>query len=153
MKLTNITIPKAKPTDKTQKLFDGGGLFLEVTPKGSKRWRFKYRFGGKEKLLSFGVYPEISLKDARMRHQEARKHLAQGIDPSEVKKVIKSNLAGCQSALKNDPLSASKIAPPSQTKKTVVFSASCIGPPKRAQGAFWSENGPKCCSSERKKDP
>lgn len=94
MKLTNITISKVKPTDKTQKLFDGGGLFLEVTPKGSKLWRFKYRFGGKEKLLSLGVFPEISLKDARARHQEARKHLAQGIDPSEVKKVIRSNLAG-----------------------------------------------------------
>jgi integrase len=94
MKLTNIAISKAKPTEKTQKLFDGGGLFLEVTPKGAKRWRFKYRFGGKEKLISLGIYPEISLKDARVRHLEARKHLAQGIDPSEVKKVIKSNLAG-----------------------------------------------------------
>lgn len=67
---------------------------MEVTPKGAKRWRFKYRFGGKEKLFALGVFPEISLKDARARHQEARKHLAQGIDPSEVKKVIKSNLAG-----------------------------------------------------------
>jgi len=74
MKLTNIAISKANPTEKTQKLFDGGGLFLEVTPKGGKRWRFKYRFGGKEKLISLGIYPEISLKDARSRHQEARRN-------------------------------------------------------------------------------
>lgn len=94
MKLTNIAISKIKPTEKKQKLFDGGGLFLEVTPKGSKCWRFKYRFGGQEKLLSLGQYPEISIKDARARHQEARKHLANGIDPSEVKKAFKSNLAG-----------------------------------------------------------
>lgn len=94
MKLTNIAISKVKPTDKTQKLFGGGGLFLEVTPKGAKRWRFKYRFGGKEKLLSLGIFPEISLEDARARHRESRKHLAQGIDPSEVKKVIRFNLAG-----------------------------------------------------------
>lgn len=94
MKLTNIAISKVKPTEKTQKLFDGGGLFIEVTPKGAKRWRYKYRFGGKEKLLSIGMYPEVSLKDARERHLEARKYLVQGIDPGEIKKAFKSNLAG-----------------------------------------------------------
>lgn len=94
MKLTNVAISQVKPTGKTQKLFDGGGLFLEVTPTGARRWRFKYRFGGKEKLLSLGVHPDVSLKDARGRHQEARRHLAQSIDPSEVRKVVKSALAG-----------------------------------------------------------
>lgn len=94
MKLTNVAISQVKPTGKTHKLFDGGGLFLEVTPTGGRRWRFKYRFGGKEKLISLGVYPDVSLKDARERHQEARRHLAQGIDPSEVRKVFKSALAG-----------------------------------------------------------
>ncbi|MDD2466315.1 MAG: integrase arm-type DNA-binding domain-containing protein [Desulfobulbus sp.] len=94
MKSTNIAISKAKATDKTQKIFDGGGLFLEITTKGAKRWRFKYRFGGKEKLISLGLYPEISLKDAGERHLEARKHLANGINPSEIKKAFKSNVAG-----------------------------------------------------------
>ncbi|MGD9950678.1 MAG: transposase [Desulfobulbus sp.] len=93
MKLTNIAISKAKAIDKTQKLFDGGSLFLEITTKGAKRWRFKYRFGGKEKLISLGLYPEVSLKDARERHLEARKPLANGINPSEIKKAFKTHLA------------------------------------------------------------
>ncbi|WP_350214714.1 integrase arm-type DNA-binding domain-containing protein [Algiphilus sp.] len=87
MKLTDSAVRNAKPADKTQKLFDGGGLFLEVTQKGSKRWRWKYRYGGKEKLLSMGVYPVTGLKEARERRNEARKQLAEGKDPSALRKA------------------------------------------------------------------
>ena len=65
MPLTAIAIQKAKIGDKTLRLFDGGGLYLELTPTGGKWWRLKYRFDGKEKRLSLGVYPEISLRLAR----------------------------------------------------------------------------------------
>lgn len=90
MPLTDTAIRNARPTDKTQKLFDGGGLYLEVTPKGGKYWRLKYRFSGKEKRLSLGVYPEITLKDARLRRDDARKLLANQIDPSENRKAQKA---------------------------------------------------------------
>jgi hypothetical protein len=94
MPLTDVTIKNVKSSSKTIRLFDGGGLYLEVSPAGGKWWRFKYRFGGKEKRLALGVYPDISLKDARSRHQDARKQLAQGIDPSEAKKMVIASLSG-----------------------------------------------------------
>ena len=71
-------------------LTDGGGLYLEVTTKGSKRWRLKYRLSGVEKLISLGLYPEITLKDARERCSEARKLLANGVNPSETRKAQKA---------------------------------------------------------------
>lgn len=76
-KLTDTTVRTAKPADKPYKLFDGGGLFLLVTPAGGKLWRLKYRHGGKEKGLAFGAYPAVSLKDARAKAAEARRLLAQ----------------------------------------------------------------------------
>ena len=95
MPLKDTQIRKTKPTGKTQRLFDGGGLYLEISPKGGKWWRLKYRFGGKEKRLSLGVYPEISLKDARERREEARKLLANDIDPSENRKAKKASKIEC----------------------------------------------------------
>lgn len=92
MALTDTLIKNTKPTEKTQKLFDGNGLYLEVTPKGSKRWRFKYRFMGKEKLLSVGLYPEISLRVARERRDELRRKVAEGCDPSVERKALKDAL-------------------------------------------------------------
>jgi len=71
-------------------MFDGGGLYLEISPKGGKWWRLKYRFGGKEKRLSLGVYPDVSLKDARVRRDEARKLLANEVDPSENRNARKA---------------------------------------------------------------
>ncbi|WUR14727.1 integrase arm-type DNA-binding domain-containing protein [[Empedobacter] haloabium] len=90
MPLTDITIRTAKPGPKPAKLFDERGLFLLVTPAGGKWWRLKYRFEGKEKLLSLGVYPDVSLKDARERRDSARKQIADGIDPSLNRKAQKS---------------------------------------------------------------
>jgi len=75
---------------KQKTLFDGGGLLLRVNPSGSKCWRFKYRFEGKEKMLSLGTYPEINLDDARCQRDSARDLLRQGIDPSVVRKEEKA---------------------------------------------------------------
>ena len=90
MPLTDTAIKNAKPGDKPRKLYDSGGLYLEVSPKGGKWWRLKFRFDGKEKRLSLGVYSDISLKDARDRRDEARKLLAHGVDPSENRKAEKA---------------------------------------------------------------
>ncbi len=88
--LTDTVIRHAKPHGKTARLFDSGGLYLEVSPTGGKWWRLKYRFAGKEKRLSLGVYPAVGLKDARQHRDEARKLLADGIDPGENRKAQKA---------------------------------------------------------------
>jgi integrase len=98
MPLTDTAIRNAKPgltpkgekTAKPYKLSDAGGLYVEVTPAGGKWWRLKYRFAGKEKRLSLGVYPEVTLAKARERRDEARRRLADGIDPSEHRKATKA---------------------------------------------------------------
>jgi integrase len=89
MALTATTIKTCKPKDKAYKLTDGGGLYLLVSPSGGKWWRFDYRCQSKRKTLSMGVYPAISLKDARDRRDEAKKQLANGIDPAMVRKSQK----------------------------------------------------------------
>lgn len=89
MKLGDTKCKAAKPQEKPYKLADGGGLYLEIMPNGSKCWRMKYRYLGKEKRLAFGVYPIISLADARESRERAKKLLAQGIDPSCAKKEEK----------------------------------------------------------------
>jgi integrase len=88
--LTDIQVKNAKPKEKDATFFDGGGLYLLVTPTGGKLWRLKYRYTGKEKLISFGTYPGISLSDARQRREDARKLLANGVDPGEIKKAQKA---------------------------------------------------------------
>jgi integrase len=89
MPLTDTACKNAKPEIKPRKIADGGGMYLEVMPNGSKYWRLKYRFGGKEKRIALGVYPDVSLADARERRAQARKLLAAGNDPSEAKKEAK----------------------------------------------------------------
>ena len=90
MPLTDFGIRRAKPGSKSRKIFDGRGLYLEVTPRGGKYWRLKYRFGGKEKRLSLGVYPDVPLKEARRRCEDSRRLLAQEIDPSEHRQALKA---------------------------------------------------------------
>lgn len=90
MALTDIGVRNAKPTGKLYRLFDERGMYLEVSANGGKWWRFKYRFEGKEKRLSLGVYPDVGLKDARERRDEMRKLLAKGVDPGEHKKAKKA---------------------------------------------------------------
>jgi len=89
MALTELTVKKAKPADKQQKLSDGRGMYLLVHPNGSKYWRMDYRFGGKQKTLALGVYPDISLAQARERREEARKLLANDSDPGAIKRTTK----------------------------------------------------------------
>ena len=93
MPLTNVVIAKAKPADKPQRLFDGGGLYLEIMPTGGKLWRWKYRHAGKEKRLALGAFPEVSLAEVRDKHAAARKLLAAGIDPGEQRKAQKAATA------------------------------------------------------------
>lgn len=89
MALSDVKVRSAKSEAKAYKLTDGEGMVLLVHPNGSKYWRLRYRFGGKEKMLALGKYPEVSLADARARRDEARKLLANGVDPSENKKAVK----------------------------------------------------------------
>jgi len=86
MMLTDIKVRTAKPKEKQYKLTDGNGMHLLVHPNGSKYWRLQYRFGGKQKMLALGVYPDVSLADARARRDDARKLLANNIDPGDKKK-------------------------------------------------------------------
>jgi integrase len=87
--LSETKIRTTKAQSKEYKLFDGGGMFLLVTTSGGKLWHFKYRLDGKEKKLSLGTYPEVSLLEARQRREDARKLLANGIDPGAVRKAQK----------------------------------------------------------------
>ena len=89
--LTDTKIRNIKPAEKPIRLFDGGGLYLEVSPSGGKWWRVKYRFAGKEKRLSVGVYPDVSLKLARERLEEARKLLAEEVDPGENRRAVRES--------------------------------------------------------------
>lgn len=90
MPLTDTAVRTAKPTDKQRKLADERGLFLLVTPAGGKYWRMKYRYGGKEKTLALGVYPDVTLKAARAARDGARTLLVNGIDPGAAKKAHKA---------------------------------------------------------------
>jgi integrase len=90
MALTDTVIRKAKTKDAAYRLSDGGGLYLWISPTGGKLWRWKYRFDGREKLMSFGSYPDVSLSLARDRHSEARKLRASGIDPMAQRKAEKA---------------------------------------------------------------
>ncbi|MCX9097325.1 integrase arm-type DNA-binding domain-containing protein [Providencia rettgeri] len=89
MALTDTKVRAAKPDEKAYTLTDSDGLFLYIHPNGSKYWRFRFRFGGKQHLMAFGIYPEISLADARERRDAARKQVALGIDPRELKRELK----------------------------------------------------------------
>ena len=90
MPLTDIEIKKAKAKDKPYRMTDGGGMCLLVHPNGGKYWRLAYRFGGKQKTLALGVYPDISLADARDRREQARKLLTNDADPGAVKQAQKA---------------------------------------------------------------
>ena len=87
--LTDTEIRKIKPNEKPLKISDGGGLFLLVTPQGGKLWRLAYRLAGKQKTLALGAYPAVSLAEARAKRDEAKKQLANGIDPSKAKRAAK----------------------------------------------------------------
>ena len=89
MALTDTHIRNAKPKPKPYKVSDGGGMYLLVMPDGARYWRMDYRYAGKRRTLALGVYPLLSLSDARARREEARGSLAQDIDPGVAKKARK----------------------------------------------------------------
>jgi hypothetical protein len=89
--LSDTQIRSAKPSDKSIRLRDERGLYLELTPSGGRWWRLKYRFAGKEKLLSMGTYPDTTLKAARDKRERARKLLAEGVDPSDARRAEKAS--------------------------------------------------------------
>lgn len=99
--LTDKEIKASKPKEKEYKLFDGQGLYLSITPKGHKWWRLKYRFNGKEKRISLGVYPTVSLADARAKREELKKLIAKGIDPSDKKKQEKQEAQKTEAKKRN----------------------------------------------------
>ena len=84
--LSGEALETARPEKKPFRLYDGGGLYLQVNPTGSRLWRFKYRFEGKAKLLSFGTYPKVSLDTARVMRNDAQQLLKAGINPSDERK-------------------------------------------------------------------
>jgi integrase len=88
-KLTDIAIRAMKPRPQSYRVSDGGGLYLQIETSGSKLWRYAYRFGGKQKTLAIGAYPDVSLADARARHLEARRLLSEGVDPGQVRQQAK----------------------------------------------------------------
>ena len=88
-KLTALTVKKAEPAEKAYKLADGGGLYMEVMPNGSRYWRMKYRFAGKEKRLAFGVFPEVTLAEARQSRESARAILRADKDPGAERRAAK----------------------------------------------------------------
>jgi integrase len=92
--LTITSINAAKPGERPRKLFDGGGLYLEIRPNGSRLWRFKYRYGGTENRISFGAYPEVGLREARERREEARRLLREGRDPSVERRARQAGGSG-----------------------------------------------------------
>jgi integrase len=133
MPITDTAVRNAKTVDKPVKLYDGLGLFVIVTPAGGKWWRFRYRFEGKEKLLSFGTYPDTSLKDARERREAARKLIAQGIDPGAERKADKAAVAAltgnCFESLCREWLEQRKsTVEPAQHVKTLARMANDVFP-------------------------
>lgn len=98
MSLTDAAIRAAKPGDKTIKLFDSLGLYLEISPAGGRWWRLKYRLAGRERRISLGTYPSTSLREARKRRDEAKELLAQGLDPSAQRQAEKEAVKRQQKA-------------------------------------------------------
>ncbi len=123
MPLSDVALKGAKPREKPYKLFDERGLYLLVDPGGGKWWRFKYRFDGREKLLSLGTYPDTQLKRAREKRDEARRAVADGNDPSIARKAQRSAQADTFEAIAREylALQAKKLDPRTLEKKTAWF--------------------------------
>lgn len=125
MPLSDSKLRGVKASERAQKLFDGGGLYLLVQPTGARGWRLKYRYAGKEKLLSLGQYPETSLRDARERRDAARKLLAGGIDPSAHRRseALERRISGANTfeAVAQEWMQRLSIAPITAAKNRWLF--------------------------------
>lgn len=120
MPLSDVKIRTAKPGAKPMKLGDSGGLLLLVQPSGGKLWRFKYRINGKEKKLSFGKYPDVSLQAARKRRDEARSAVAAGVDTAEEKKREALEIALPVSTRTSVRRSAASVIPSSSASALLI---------------------------------
>ena len=126
-KLSDVKIRAAKPQDKLYSISDGEGMFLEISPKGGKWWRFKYRFNGKQKRLSLGTYPSTSLKAARDKRQQARELLASGVDPGDQRKAdkmatetaLRNTFAGVAEEWAQNKVSGEKWTPTTERKRRI----------------------------------
>lgn len=118
MALTELEIRAANAVEKPLKLFDGGGLYLLVTPGGGRLWRLKYRYEGKERGISLGVYPDVSLKRARICRDDARRMIAEGVEPSARRQADKNARAVTFELVANEwlELQAKKLAPVTLSK-------------------------------------
>jgi len=114
--LTETKLRNAKPTDKPYKLFDERGLYLIVHPNGGRWWRFKYTVGGREKLISLGTYPDVSLKRAREKRDDARSHVADGVDPSDKRQAERLAQADTFEAVAREWLPKQSFTPKSLQK-------------------------------------
>lgn len=125
MHLSDVAIRNARPSSRPQKLTDGDGLYLQLNPNGSRWWRFRYRVGGREKLISLGTYPEVSLKLARDRRDEARRLVADGGDPSAKRQAERAARADTFEALAREwlEMEAKTLGPRTLRKKTERFEA------------------------------
>jgi integrase len=123
--LTDIAIRSVKPGEKASKLFDGGGLFLLVKPNGARLWRMKYRVDGREKLISFGQYPDVPLKTARERRDEARRLIAAKVDPSAKRKAEQAARSDTFEAIAREylELKAKSLSPRTYARKLGRFVA------------------------------
>lgn len=123
MPLTDAAIRAARPREKPYKLFDGRGLYLIVRPNGARWWRFKYRVDGREKLLALGRYPEVALRDARQRCDDARRQVANSIDPGARRKAEKIARAESFEAVAREwlELQRAKLAPITFEKKLALL--------------------------------
>ncbi len=119
--LTETAVKAAKPADRPYKLSDERGLFLIVRPDGARWWRFRYRINGTEKLISMGTYPDVSLKRAREKREDARKLVADGVDPSEVRKAEKVAGADTFQAIAAEWLAKQNFAPATLEKAEWTF--------------------------------
>ena len=118
--LTDAQIRALKPREKPFKTFDGGGLYIQVTPKGGRWWRLKYRFAGREKLLSLGTYPDTSLKLARSKRDNARTLLAQNIDPGTRRREEKASRTNTLIAISHEWVKAGCPGGKNKQLKTVT---------------------------------
>ena len=140
-KLTDTTIRAAKPKEKRYKLADGEGLYIEVAPTGGKWWRIKYRFGGKEKRLSLGVYPAVGLKEARSRTAGIKDLLRRGIDPGEERKAAKAEMLA-QEIARGQTFEA--VAREWHSKRSCGWTPrSAKGVMQKLEGSIFPELGPR----------
>lgn len=125
--LTNTAVKAAKPREKPYKLSDSGGLYLLVNPNSSLWWRLKYRFEGREKSLSLGIYPHVSLQQARQQRDEAKKSVANGVDPSAKRQAEKSATANTFEAVAHEwlALQKGKLAQATYAKAVWTWKPSC----------------------------